>query len=35
VSDPALIQPLIDVAARYGNIARTFPAKDAFFAMSS
>lgn len=30
-SDPALLQPLIDFAATYGNIARAFPAKEAFF----
>lgn len=29
--DPALLQPVIDVAAKYGNIARAFPAKDAYF----
>lgn len=30
-SDPALIQPAIDAAAKYKNIARAFPAKDAYF----
>jgi NitT/TauT family transport system substrate-binding protein len=30
-SDSALLQPLIDFAARYGSIARAFPAKEAFF----
>jgi len=29
-SDPALIQPIIDVAARYGYIERTFPAAELF-----
>jgi NitT/TauT family transport system substrate-binding protein len=26
--DPALVQPLIDAAAKYGIIARAFPARD-------
>jgi NitT/TauT family transport system substrate-binding protein len=30
-SDPALLQPLIDVAAKYKNIPRAFPAKEAYF----
>ena len=30
-SDPVLIQPAIDLAAKYGNIASPFPAKDIFF----
>jgi NitT/TauT family transport system substrate-binding protein len=30
-SDPALIQPPIDVAAKYGQIAHAFPAKDIYF----
>lgn len=29
-SDPGLVQPMIDVAAKYGYIARTFSAKDVF-----
>jgi NitT/TauT family transport system substrate-binding protein len=29
--DPALIQPAIDMAAKYNNIARSFPAKEAYF----
>jgi NitT/TauT family transport system substrate-binding protein len=29
--DPSLIQPAIDVAAKYGYISRAFPAKDAYF----
>jgi NitT/TauT family transport system substrate-binding protein len=29
--DPALIQPAINVAAKYNNISRAFPAKDAYF----
>lgn len=29
--DPALLQPLIDCAARYGNIARAFPARELYF----
>lgn len=28
VLDPALVQPLVDAAAKYGIIARTFPARD-------
>jgi NitT/TauT family transport system substrate-binding protein len=31
VGDPALLQPVIDVAAKYGNITQAFPAKDAYF----
>ena len=31
VGDPSLLQPVIDVAAKYGNIPRVFPAKDAYF----
>jgi len=31
VGDPALIQPAIDLAAKYENISRTFPAKEAYF----
>ena len=31
IGDPALIQPEIDMAAKYENISRTFPAKDAYF----
>ena len=30
-SDPQLIQPLIEVAAKYKQIPRSFPAKDLFF----
>jgi NitT/TauT family transport system substrate-binding protein len=30
--DPALLQPLIDVAAKYKNIPRAFPAREMFFA---
>lgn len=30
-SDPALIQPVIDAAAKYKNISRAFPAKEAYF----
>lgn len=30
-SDPALIQPVIDAAAKYKNIPRAFVAKDAYF----
>jgi NitT/TauT family transport system substrate-binding protein len=29
--DPALIQPCINAAAKYNNISRAFPAKDAYF----
>jgi NitT/TauT family transport system substrate-binding protein len=29
--DPGLIQPAIDMAAKYNNIARSFPAKEAYF----
>ena len=29
--DPGLIQPLINAAAKYNNISRAFPAKDAYF----
>jgi NitT/TauT family transport system substrate-binding protein len=29
--DPALIQPCINMAAKYNNISRSFPAKDAYF----
>jgi NitT/TauT family transport system substrate-binding protein len=29
--DPALIQPAINVAAKYNNIPRAFPAKEAYF----
>jgi len=29
--DPALLQPVIDIAAKYGNIPRAFAAKDAYF----
>jgi NitT/TauT family transport system substrate-binding protein len=29
-SDPALLQPNIDVAAKYGQLSRTFPAKELF-----
>jgi NitT/TauT family transport system substrate-binding protein len=29
--DPALIQPCINIADKYNNIARAFPAKDAYF----
>lgn len=29
--NPALLQPVIDMAAKYGNIAHAFPAKDAYF----
>jgi len=28
VADPALIQPVVDVAAKYGTIARAFPARE-------
>jgi NitT/TauT family transport system substrate-binding protein len=31
VGDPSLIQPAIDLAAKYENISRTFPAKEAYF----
>jgi NitT/TauT family transport system substrate-binding protein len=30
-SDPSLLQPLIDAAAKYKNIPRSFPAKELFF----
>lgn len=30
-SDPALLQPLIDVAAKYKQIPRSFPAKEIYF----
>jgi NitT/TauT family transport system substrate-binding protein len=30
-SDPALIQPAIDAAAKYGNIAHAFPAKEIYY----
>lgn len=30
--DPGLIQPLINAAAKYNNISRAFPAKEAYFA---
>jgi NitT/TauT family transport system substrate-binding protein len=30
-SDPGLIQPAIDLAAKYGNISAAFPAKDIYF----
>ena len=30
-SDPSLLQPLIDAAAKYKQIPRSFPAKEAFF----
>ena len=29
--DPGLIQPLINSAAKYNNISRAFPAKEAYF----
>lgn len=29
--DPALVQPMIDVAAKYGQIPRVFAAKDLFW----
>jgi hypothetical protein len=29
--DPALIQPAINAAAKYGYITRAFPAKEAYF----
>jgi NitT/TauT family transport system substrate-binding protein len=31
-ADPALVQPLVDVAARYKNIPRGFPAREMFLA---
>jgi NitT/TauT family transport system substrate-binding protein len=31
VGDPALIQPAIDLAAKYDYISRSFPAKEAYF----
>lgn len=31
-SDPGLLQPVIDAAAKYGNISRAFPAKELYFA---
>jgi NitT/TauT family transport system substrate-binding protein len=30
-TDPSMLQPVIDVAAKYKNIPRAFPAKDAYF----
>jgi len=30
-TDPAMLQPVIDVAAKYKNISRAFPAKEAYF----
>jgi NitT/TauT family transport system substrate-binding protein len=30
-SDPSMLQPVIDVAAKYKNISRAFPAKEAYF----
>lgn len=30
-SDPGLLQPVIDAAAKYKNLPRAFPAKDAYF----
>lgn len=30
-ADPSFLQPLIDVAYKYGNIPRTFPAKEMWF----
>jgi NitT/TauT family transport system substrate-binding protein len=30
-TDPAILQPIIDVAAKYKNIPRAFPAKEAYF----
>jgi NitT/TauT family transport system substrate-binding protein len=30
-TDPAMLQPVIDVAARYKNIPRGFPAKEAYY----
>jgi NitT/TauT family transport system substrate-binding protein len=30
-SDPALLQPMIDVAAKYGQLTRSFPAKEICF----
>lgn len=30
-SEPAMIQPVIDVAAKYGYITRSFPAKELYF----
>jgi ABC-type nitrate/sulfonate/bicarbonate transport system substrate-binding protein len=30
-ADPSLLQPLIDVAAKYKNIPHAFPARDMFF----
>jgi hypothetical protein len=32
VLDPSLIQPLIDAAAKYGIIARAFPAREIIWA---
>ena len=31
-TDPAMLQPVIDVAAKYKNISRAFPAKEAYLA---
>ena len=30
-SDPALTQPVIDMAAKYGSLSRAFPAKEVYF----
>ena len=30
-SDPTLLQPFIDAAAKYGQISQVFPANDLFF----
>lgn len=32
--DPGLLQPVIDLAAKYGNISQVFAAKDAYFGMA-
>jgi len=32
-SDPALTQPVIDAAAKYGSISRAFPAKEVYFSV--
>jgi NitT/TauT family transport system substrate-binding protein len=32
--DPTLLQPVIDLAAKYGNITHVFPAKDIYFSQS-
>jgi hypothetical protein len=29
--DPLLLQPVIDLAAKYGNIRQGFPTKDIYF----